>query len=205
MESIKGVDLPSLALDKDGTVCETLRHIHDNYYDIKSGRDTMIFANGGDRTDDNIPEKKVCEELGIEMIFGVGGGKINNSSSIIQDGFERYTKTHSEERPWGFWKIINQGPGFKVKMLVVDPGKSLSVQRHKHRSEHWIVVGGRATVHLDEMVADLVEGESWYIPKKEWHQLVNNTTEILNVVEVSTGDYLKEDDIERKESWNVKE
>ena len=187
IKSIKYVDDIFIAIDQDGTVNKSLAFLKPD-----------IFANGGDRKKGNIPEKETCQKLGIEMCFGVGGNaKLNSSSDIIQEGFDRYKKTRIEERPWGYWKIINQGPGFKVKMLIVNPKKSLSLQSHKHRSEHWVVVRGKAEVELNEAYFRLVEDESVYIPVKFIHRLSNPSSKILMVVEVQTGTYLKEEDITR--------
>jgi cytidyltransferase-like protein len=189
IKSIKYVDEIFIAIDKDGTVNESLSALKPD-----------IFANGGDRTPGKIPEEETCNKLGIKLAFNVGGAdKMNSSSQIIQEGFERYTKTHSEERPWGHWKILTQGPGFKSKMLIVEPGQKLSLQSHKHRNEHWIVVKGQASVILNERDFDVCENESCYIPRNHKHQLINKTKNLLEVVEVATGDYLKEDDIVRYE------
>lgn len=184
------VDDVVLSIDEDGTVRKTLEMVKPD-----------IFANGGDRNSENIPESDVCNKLGIEMVFGVGGNfKMNSSSDIIQSGFERYSKTHREERPWGHWKIISQSPGFKIKLLIVEPGKSLSLQSHKHRSEHWIVVKGKAGVIIDQLDFNVLENESCYIPRNHQHQLKNIGSGELVVVEVATGDYIKEDDITRYEN-----
>lgn len=102
-------------------------------------------------------------------------------------------------RPWGNYMDTDIGNGFRSKRIVVKPGARLSLQRHKHRSEHWVVVRGRARVTLGEDVFDLEPNQSTYIPKGVIHRLENQTDEPLHLIEVQVGDYLGEDDIERLE------
>jgi len=100
-------------------------------------------------------------------------------------------------RPWGAYEDLDEGQGFHVKRLIIKPGASISLQRHFHRSEHWVVVQGEANVVRDEEQFVLGRNESTYIPKEAVHKLSNEGTEDLVVVEVQTGDYLDESDIER--------
>ena len=100
-------------------------------------------------------------------------------------------------RPWGSYETIDSGPKYQVKKLVVNPGKKLSLQSHKHRAEHWVVVTGTATVTRDEEVLELQKDESAYLPIGTRHRLENATSDILELIEVQTGDYLGEDDIIR--------
>lgn len=100
-------------------------------------------------------------------------------------------------RPWGYSQEIDLGDRFKVKRLVVKPGASLSLQRHTKRAEHWVVVKGVATIVCGETTSELGADQSTYIPLGEIHRLENNESEPLHVIEVQTGDYLGEDDIER--------
>jgi mannose-1-phosphate guanylyltransferase/mannose-6-phosphate isomerase len=102
-------------------------------------------------------------------------------------------------RPWGSYQSLDRGPGFQVKRLIVKPGHSISLQRHRYRSEHWVVVRGRATVTRDGESAELLPNQSTYVAAGIVHKLENKGTEDLEVVEVQTGDYLGEDDIERFE------
>lgn len=102
-------------------------------------------------------------------------------------------------RPWGAYEDLDQGEGFHVKRLIIKPGASISLQRHFHRSEHWVVVQGEATVIRDDEEYVLRQNESTYIPCEAMHKLTNNGTEELVIVEVQTGSYLEEDDIERLE------
>ena len=100
-------------------------------------------------------------------------------------------------RPWGSFESIEEGMGYKVKNITVNPGESLSLQRHQHRSEHWVVVGGIAEVTCGNETLTLQKNESTYIPKGEIHQLSNLGKEVLKIIEIQTGNYLEEDDIER--------
>jgi len=102
-------------------------------------------------------------------------------------------------RPWGSFDALEQGEGFQVKRITVDPGKKLSLQRHQHRAEHWIVVRGRAEVTVAGDVFVLEENQSTYIPPGTVHRLANVHDEPLEIIEVQTGTYLGEDDIERLE------
>ncbi len=102
-------------------------------------------------------------------------------------------------RPWGSFKILSEGIGFKVKKISVKPGASLSLQSHKHRTEHWVVVEGSAVVTIDKSVKVLGPGESTYVPLGSMHRLENQEKNILTIVEVQIGAYLGEDDIIRYE------
>jgi mannose-1-phosphate guanylyltransferase/mannose-6-phosphate isomerase len=100
-------------------------------------------------------------------------------------------------RPWGSYETTDQGPGFRVKRLVVNPGHKLSLQIHRHRAEHWVVVQGTARVERDGEIIVLGENESTYISSGTRHRLENPGPVPLHVVEVQTGAYLEEDDIVR--------
>ena len=100
-------------------------------------------------------------------------------------------------RPWGYYLSIEEGKNWKIKKIEVNPGASLSLQLHKHRSEHWIVVQGKARVELNDKKQILSKNESIYIPNKTKHRLSNYGESVLVLIEVQTGDYLGEDDIIR--------
>ena len=104
-----------------------------------------------------------------------------------------------EERPWGWYEVIDQGDRFKVKNIEVKPGQRLSLQKHHHRTEHWIVVSGTAEVQLNETRQLLGENQSTYIPLGCKHRLTNPRKIPLKIIEVQRGPYLEEDDIERFE------
>jgi len=100
-------------------------------------------------------------------------------------------------RPWGSYTQLEMTRGYKIKRLTVGPGKRLSLQRHHHRSEHWVVVHGTADVELDGIHHFLRPGESTYVPAGVMHRLGNSGRIQLEVIEVQIGEYLEEDDIER--------
>lgn len=102
-------------------------------------------------------------------------------------------------RPWGGYSSVLNGERFQVKRLFVRPGKRLSLQKHFHRAEHWVVVRGTAEVQVGETVRTLRENESIYIPQGEVHRLSNPGKILLELIEVQTGSYLGEDDIVRIE------
>jgi len=118
-------------------------------------------------------------------------------------------KEHSvhltERRPWGSFTILQEGPGFKIKLIEISAHKRLSLQRHKKRAEHWVVVSGVAKVVSGSKVRLVRSNESIYIPKEIKHRLENFTNQPVRIVEVQTGAYLEEDDIERFEDDFKKE
>ena len=100
-------------------------------------------------------------------------------------------------RPWGSYEILDEADGFKVKRIMVNSGASLSLQQHQHRSEHWTIVRGKATIECGEESWTLNANQSCYIPKQTRHRLTNLEKTQLEVIEVQVGSYLGEDDIER--------
>jgi mannose-6-phosphate isomerase-like protein (cupin superfamily) len=115
------------------------------------------------------------------------------SASSGQDGGREPTET----RPWGSFYVLEEADGFKVKRIVVTPGGRLSLQSHKHRGEHWVVVSGDATVTVGEHVEVFSRGQSVDIPLGERHRLENFGEADVQLIEVQFGDYLGEDDIIR--------
>ena len=105
-----------------------------------------------------------------------------------------HTKVH---RPWGWYDSIENGDGFQVKRISVKPGAKLSLQSHKHRSEHWIVIKGKGEVTVNENISILSVNESAYIPVGATHRLCNPFHDDLEIIEVQIGSYLGEDDIQR--------
>ena len=185
LNAMADVDEVVPAVDKDKTVCKTLEYLKPD-----------IFANGGDRFADNIPEKKLCDKLGIEMVFNVGGKKAQSSSNLIRRALEN---TLTEYRPWGYFTILGEGHEYKVKKLLVHPGKRLSLQSHKYREEDWMCVTGHGKATVDGKEYDLRHGKRVSIPLGAKHRLENVGEEDFTIVEVQTGKYLGEDDIVRYE------
>jgi cytidyltransferase-like protein len=164
-------------------------------------RARIIFANGGDRTKENIPEMDLLQEmLHLEFVFGVGGeDKKNSSSWILQEW-----KAPKTERPWGYYRVLHEVPGMKVKELTVNSRCSLSMQRHNLRAEYWIVSEGQAVVNSQMSggyalpATVLVTHEEYKVPVREWHQLTNPFDVPVKVVEIQYGENCVEEDIERK-------
>ncbi len=108
-----------------------------------------------------------------------------------------YTPGASDQRPWGSWEVLAAGPGYAVKRIVVRPGARLSLQRHAHRAESWVVASGRARVTRGAEVFELDAGTSARIALGDAHRIENPGTDELVVIEVQHGAHLHEDDIER--------
>jgi mannose-1-phosphate guanylyltransferase/mannose-1-phosphate guanylyltransferase/mannose-6-phosphate isomerase len=104
-----------------------------------------------------------------------------------------------EHRPWGWFESLVAGPRFQVKRIVVNPGGRLSLQRHLHRSEHWVVVEGSARVTVGDEARLVAENQSIYVPVGTTHRLENPGKLPVVIIEVQTGSYLGEDDIERQD------
>ena len=193
IENLKMVDHVILFNDTDNTAIEAIKNVKALY-----PHETVVFANGGDRTKENIPEMVVED---VEFVFGVGGENKKNSSSWILEEW----KAPKTERPWGYYRVLHQdGAEIKVKELTVNPGCSLSMQRHQHRHEHWCVTEGPATINtLDAddntvMKNFVMKNMQTYIGREEWHQLVNKSNTPLKVIEIQFGEHCVEEDIERK-------
>lgn len=103
------------------------------------------------------------------------------------------------DRPWGTYQVLEEGPSYKIKKVVVNTNNKLSLQKHSHRSEHWVVVSGVAKVRNAEKEFIVNVNESIYIPKNTIHRLENPGIIPLILIEVQSGEYLGEDDIERFE------
>lgn len=131
-------------------------------------------------------------------------GQSQRVREIVDELKARQAKEHvahlTVKRPWGYYTVLeDQTTGFKIKRIEVDPGCSLSLQRHQHRSEHWVVVSGTATVVRDGETITVAKNESAYIPIGVKHRLENRGKIPLQIIEVQVGEYLEEDDIERFE------
>jgi mannose-1-phosphate guanylyltransferase/mannose-6-phosphate isomerase len=116
---------------------------------------------------------------------------------LKQQGAPEHLEHRTVVRPWGTYTVLDEGPGYKVKRVTVNPGGRLSLQLHHQRSEHWVVIAGTARVTCGDRVFDLRVGESTGIPQDTRHRLENPGTEPLHIIEVQNGPYLGEDDIVR--------
>jgi cytidyltransferase-like protein len=195
VRSIAGVDFVIDFNDSDGSAKHAIRMVRQSY-----PQDKIIFANGGDRTKENIPEMDIKDD-NLEFAFGVGGeDKKNSSSWILQEW-----KAPKTERPWGYYRVLHEPHNrCKVKELTVMPGKSLSMQRHKLRNEVWFVAEGTATVYTVnaqttdyEHLGDYIQNQTIHISEQQWHQLRNDRESLLKIIEIQYGDGCYEEDIER--------
>jgi cytidyltransferase-like protein len=197
IEELTVVDKVIAFDDSDDSACGAIYKTLATHSTIK-----IIFANGGDRTNTTTPEYKTYGDIpNVEFAFGVGGDNKMNSSSWILDEW----KTQKTERDWGYWRVLDDKPekGYKVKELVIYPGKSLSDQKHFKRSEQWIVLegvvkmdtewGGRQdSVHLKPHTLP------YEIGKEVWHKASNPNGENAHILEIQWGDCYEED-IERRD------
>lgn len=195
IEMLQVVDEVIIFNDNDNTAIDAINKVK-NYW---GNNHNIIFANGGDRTKHNIPE--MLSHSDVNYVFGVGGeNKVNSSSWILQEW-----KAPKTIRNWGYYRVLHEsGKEVKVKELTVEPGQSLSMQRHRERSEHWFVDSGIATVYTLDSSSDVdlmgvySTHESLHIPVGTWHQLVNEHTAPLKLVEIQYGSNCVEKDIERR-------
>lgn len=221
VRALRPVDRVVLAIDRDGSVKETLafliRELRAKHSDCE-----IIFTKGGDRFAHEIPERAICDEYGVCIVDGLGAKTYNSSSYVnrvansadkenLTEALSRIPSELREKeyieigyRPWGVYYVLEEHPKFKIKKLVIAPGKRLSLQSHEHRSEHWVVVHGTATIevrgkhHAEDVGHKLVcENESCHIPRGYVHRLGNNGDDHLVVIEVQCGTYTGEDDIVR--------
>lgn len=195
LAAIGGVDRVINFNDDDGSAKDAIRKVRELY-----PSDRIIFANGGDRTDTNIPEMDIQDD-DLKFVFGVGGfHKSNSSSWILQEW-----KAPKTERQWGYYRVLHEnGSQVKLKELIVEPGKRLSMQRHSDRAEHWFVAEGTATVYTinrksdAELLGVYDKFDHVHIKRTEWHQLANEGTEPLKMIEIQYGERCVEEDIERR-------
>ena len=177
--------------DDDDTAIEAIKNVKMMYPDSH-----VIFANGGDRSAENIPEMVFDD---VEFAFGVGGEDKKNSSSWILKNWEK-PKT---QRLWGNYTILDKQDTWQVKELCFDVDTSLSYQRHCVRSDHWCVVDGLVKMELEYPNGDKLSktygpSESIDIPTMTWHKATNIGDVPAKVIEVWMGTTLQEDDIERR-------
>ena len=192
IQNIRSVDHCILFNDDDGTAIEAIKNVKSLYPTAD-----VIFANGGDRTKENIPEMVFDD---VEFVFGVGGqSKLNSSSWILEEW-----KSPKTERPWGYYRVLHDVVGTKVKELTVMPGKGLSMQRHALRAEYWHVTDGQCIVEqqMDNGYTlppiGLSRHKHIHIPTVGWHRLYNPFDVPCRIVEIQYGISCDESDIERK-------
>lgn len=177
--------------DDKGSCTHALVSIREKY-----NNDEIIFCNGGDRTNKNIPEMVLD---GIKFEFGVGGNQKKNSSSWILKNWNHEKTT----RRWGHFYNLFGTVDIKVKELIIEPGKGMSFQKHFKRNEIWLVSEGSCLVNHSRSSADnkteitLKKFDHLVIRVGEWHQIINPTQEECRLIEIQYGDEVIESDIER--------
>ena len=221
VESLKYVDKSFISIDDYSSVSKSLSYLIEEAKKTNK-YDKIIFTKWWDRFADEIPEAKVCKKYWVQIVDWLWR-KTHSSSDLInkaanKDDIDEIKKTlskipkeHQEERyleiwkrPWWIYYVLEDSPEYKVKKIVVTPWKRLSLQSHKHRSEHWVVVSGVANVdirHPDyaetEQIKVITANNSCNIPKWYLHRLYNSQKEPLILVEVQSWTYFWEDDIKR--------
>ena len=196
LNSISDVNYASSFRDNDNSASDLILRASKMFPE-----DELIFMNGGDRDKTNILEmnSNITSDIAVQFKFGVGGNnKLNASSKILKEW-----KKPIIQRPWGTYRVLDQQMGWAVKELTLEPGKSLSDQRHAYRSEHWHVVEGIVNIaveYIDGKKNKLIIGpkDSGDIPILTWHRAYNDTTKQATVIETWFGNDLTEDDIERR-------
>jgi mannose-1-phosphate guanylyltransferase/mannose-6-phosphate isomerase len=162
-------------------------------------KNSLIFSN-----------KRLLSTIGLEdclvvetedAVLIAKKGEARKVTEIVNTLREKRRKEASEHvttyRPWGSYTILEQGPKYKIKRVVVNPGGKISLQKHAHRSEHWVVVRGTAKIIIGDEEISVHENESAYVPKLTLHRLENEGKIPVEIIEVQNGEYLEEDDIER--------
>lgn len=142
-----------------------------------------------DTEDSVLVAKRGCSQLVKNLV-----DQLKASTPKDKELTEFHATVH---RPWGSYTLLDESPGFKIKRIVVKPGKKLSLQKHMHRSEHWVVVSGTATVTVGDEIKTVRTNESVYIPIACNHRLENEGKIDLAIIETQVGQYLGEDDIIR--------
>lgn len=186
--------------DDDETACNAIEKVKNLFKDPYNNtfHIPIIFCNGGDRTAENIPEQeRYRDDVYVSFKFGVGGENKKNSSSQIL----REYRNARTERPWGYYRVVHElhkndtGNAIKVKELVIEPGKSLSNQRHQNRYEMWFVMRGKCLMNgktLNEYEPGII------IRPNEWHKAENPFQNPCHILECQFGSECIESDIERE-------
>jgi mannose-1-phosphate guanylyltransferase/mannose-6-phosphate isomerase len=178
--------------DKGGNI------LKGNIIDIESQNSTIF---GGERLVATIGLKDMVVVDTPDATLITSKERVQEVRKIVdvlrQNGREEHLLHKTIERPWGSYTVLEKGQGYKIKRVVLKPGAKLSLQRHRKRSEHWVVVSGTARITKENEIYLVHTNESTYIPLNTKHRLENPGEVTLQVIEVQNGEYLEEDDIER--------
>jgi cytidyltransferase-like protein len=190
--AMRDVDVVIEFDDTDGSAKDAIHQVMLQY-----PYQEVIFANGGDRTTENIPEQDVDWGERLSFTFGVGGDNKANSSSWILKKWQ----SERTSRIWGYYDVLAEFPDVKLKELVVEPGRCLSYQRHFKRAEVWFVRSGTARIIYnfgEREYTEIIDKHGVFtIPQGGWHQLINPANEPLHIIEIQYGEACIEEDIER--------
>lgn len=192
VSNLKNVMLAIGFDDSDGSAKDAIIQVRKLF-----PKNTIIFANGGDRTKENIPEMDI-KINNLEFLFGVGGDYKKNSSSWILSEW----KHPSEVRTWGKFITYYTSEQAKLKRLIISPGKSISMQYHQYRSEFWFIESGQGEVftminNTETLVGTFNKHDTYHIKLGDWHRLKNNTDVDLVLIETQYGRQCVENDIIR--------
>jgi mannose-1-phosphate guanylyltransferase/mannose-6-phosphate isomerase len=164
-------------------------------------RDSLVVSNKRLVTTVDVDHVAVIETDDAVLVTRRGSGQsVKKLLELLESRHRPEVTDHTEIiRPWGRYRILEVGARFKIKSVTVNERQSLSLQRHHHRSEHWIVIRGTAQVTVGDQMYFVHEGESTFVPKSTLHRLSNPGKVPLELIEVQNGEYTGEDDIERVE------
>lgn len=189
----------------------------DSYYDLRkkddegnvlqgdvqaiNTHDSLVVSNRRLVTTVGLDDVAVIETDDAVLVTRRGSGQdVRRVLELLESQHRPEATDHTEIlRPWGRYRVLEVGPHFKIKSIIVNAGATLSLQRHMHRAEHWVIIRGTAQVTIGEKTFLVHEGESTFVPKSTWHRLGNPGQIALEIIEVSNGEYVGEDDIERLE------
>ncbi len=195
ISNLRSVDYVLDFNDSDGTSIGAIKELRRMWPDAE-----IVFANGGDRDHNNVPEMSLNDPQ-VTFTFAVGGTDKANSSSWILDQW-RAPRT---DRSWGYYRVLHEvGTNTKLKELTVNPKTCLSMQQHQHRAEFWFVAEGEAAVYSlnnssdHDLVGVYQQHQHIFIARSQWHMLCNETDQPLKLIEIQYGENCVEDDITRK-------
>ena len=170
---------------------------------LESTRNTYILGGGRLVAAVGVEDSVIVETA--DAILVAEKSSVQDIKKVVEklkiadrDEYRVHRKVH---RPWGTFNLMYSGDGFKIKHIIVNPGQQLSLQSHRHRAEHWIVVCGTAKVTRGDEIFQISENQSTFIPQGTRHRLQNPDSVPLELIEVQTGSYLNEDDIVRYEDF----
>jgi cytidyltransferase-like protein len=195
ISNLRSVDYVIEFDDSDNTSINAIKECRRMWPDAE-----IVFANGGDRDHNNVPEMSL-EDDQVSFMFAVGGTDKANSSSWILDQW-RAPRT---DRSWGYYRVVHQvGANTKLKELTVNPKTCLSMQQHQKRAEFWFVAEGEAAVYTlnnssdHDLVGTYTQHQHIFIAQSQWHMLCNETDRPLKLIEIQYGENCVEEDIQRR-------